>query len=203
MRIETIKVGQAFGRWTVLSLPVTIGKYKRVWCACSCGTCRWVETSNLQNKRSVSCGCFNREVTKLIHTTHGRSFSREYQAWNNMKQRCSDSKRKDYKYYGGKGIKVCTRWLESFANFFADLGPCPPKLTLDRICGDKDYEPDNCRWASWSVQQQNKPIETICRHGGHLLTLENTYINPKTQKRLCKACRHERYLKSRLLRTTP
>ena len=87
------------------------------------------------------------------HALNGNQ-SRTYRAWQNMHSRCRPS----YKwpeYYYDKGIAVCERW-RTFTNFFADMGECPDGLTLDRIDGDKNYEPGNCRWATPTEQCTNK-----------------------------------------------
>jgi hypothetical protein len=74
-----------------------------------------------------------------------------------MKSRCYDSKRNGYKNYGGRGIKVCDRWLNSFENFLTDMGRKPgPEYSIDRIDNDGNYEPGNCRWATMQEQSQNK-----------------------------------------------
>src|SRR3990167_5757975 len=75
-----------------------------------------------------------------------------YEAWLSMWKRCTKPKRKDYKYYGGKGIKVCERW-NKFINFLEDMGERPSKIhSIDRKDSDKDYEPSNCRWATKEEQ---------------------------------------------------
>jgi hypothetical protein len=81
--------------------------------------------------------------------------SREYRAWRDMKERCYNPKKQSYPWYGGKGVTVCDRWLNSFAAFLSDMGPCPRGLTLDRKDPHGDYEPSNCRWATWDVQHEN------------------------------------------------
>jgi hypothetical protein len=85
-----------------------------------------------------------------------KPLSKEYIAWINMKVRCYNPNAQKHHYYGGKGITVCKRWRNSFANFIADMGPCPKGFTLDRINGNDSYRPGNCRWASWTQQQRNR-----------------------------------------------
>ena len=88
--------------------------------------------------------------------THGARW-RAYQAWANMIRRRANRKHKGFKYWGGRGIRVCGRWLQSFENFYADMGDPPPGLTLDRWPdNDGNYEPGNCRWATWSQQRANQ-----------------------------------------------
>lgn len=81
--------------------------------------------------------------------------SATYQTWTNMRQRCSNPKRPDYKYYGGRGIKVCERWNNSFLAFIKDMGERPEGMSLDRKDNSLGYEPDNCKWATKDEQMQN------------------------------------------------
>ena len=92
----------------------------------------------------------------LIHGvgTFGKQ-TRAYTAWTRMRNRCNNPNTPDYPYYGGRGIRVCKRWDE-FLTFLADMGEPPIGQTLDRIDGDKNYEPSNCRWASRKVQSRNR-----------------------------------------------
>jgi hypothetical protein len=90
--------------------------------------------------------------------------------WSNMKNRCENYKAWQYKYYGGKGVRVCERWKE-FANFVADMGERPLGTTLDRIDGSGDYSPDNCRWATPEQQMNNHGINRWITVDGERLTL--------------------------------
>lgn len=94
---------------------------------------------------------------------HGHTelkFSPEYYSWTCMIQRCINSTRDSWKYYGGKGITVCDKWMHSFESFLEDMGPRPENMTLDRIDGDKGYFPENCRWATKAQQASNRSKRT-------------------------------------------
>ena len=106
-----------------------------------------------------SCGCYNREMTKIKNSTHGltKSTSGIYKIWVGMIQRCENAKTPNYKDYGGRGINVCQRWRYSFELFHKDVGDRPSKQhTLDRICVNGNYEPSNVKWATRTEQQQNR-----------------------------------------------
>lgn len=88
------------------------------------------------------------------NTTHGLSHLPEYDLWCGMKQRCYYKKHKSYHRYGGKGIKVCERWMD-FENFYKDMGNKPKDKSLNRIDNTKDYSPDNCEWSTYGEQMRN------------------------------------------------
>lgn len=94
--------------------------------------------------------------------THGLSMTREYRCWYGMKRRCLEINNPVYHNYGGRGVKICDRWLNSFENFLSDMGNAPSlKHSLDRYPNvNGDYEPSNCRWAT-SVEQNNNKQKTV------------------------------------------
>jgi len=94
-------------------------------------------------------------------TTHGLRQHPLYKTWCNMKQRCNNPNQPKYKNWGGRGIKVCDRWLNSFENFIQDMGERPQGTSIDRINVNGNYEPNNCRWATIKEQNNNKRKNTI------------------------------------------
>jgi hypothetical protein len=79
-----------------------------------------------------------------------------YESWRSMRNRCLNSNSKNFKYYGGRSITVCERWLNSFENFLEDMGERPEGMTLDRIDNDGHYEPSNCKWSTSKEQNNNR-----------------------------------------------
>src|SRR6185312_9555634 len=109
-------------------------------------------------------------------TTHGMRFTSEYRIWGGMKQRCLNPKNPSYIYYGGRGIKVCASWLQSFEAFYADMGSRPStKHTLDRRENNSHYEPGNCYWATPIEQMNNTRRNRIVNIGGENVTLAEAH----------------------------
>lgn len=156
---------QRFGRLFVQCYACSSQRGKitrRYWlCNCDCGGYAIVEATALIGGKTTSCGCRQSEVTierNIDMTDHGEaSKTVEYFAWQAMKSRCNNPNASKYHLYGGRGIRVCDRWQNDFSAFLADMGRRPPdKTSLDRIDGNKGYEPGNCRWANDFEQNRNR-----------------------------------------------
>ncbi len=153
--------GKKFSRWTVVKYDGKRGPAHYWKCKCRCGNVKSVYGGNLVNGKSQSCDCLRIEATIKAKTTHGcapkRGVTKEYSIWAGMISRCENPKVKKFDIYGGRGIKVCKRWRNSFPNFLADMGKRPKGLTIDRFPDkDGDYRPGNCRWANWFQQARNR-----------------------------------------------
>ncbi len=120
-------------------------------CRCECGIEFVASGINIKSGNTKSCGC----TTKSLGGK-SKDFPKEYKVWSGMKIRCNNTDYSRYHMYGGRGIKVCDRWQESFLNFFEDMGPCPPGMSIDRVDNDKGYSPDNCVWRSIEEQNNNR-----------------------------------------------
>jgi hypothetical protein len=145
--------GKKFNKLTVLEFAGKINNKRHVFwsCKCDCGNIVTVRGDSLRLGATKSCGCFRGSIKK-----HGMAYSLTYRSWINMKQRCSNKNNIGYSRYGGRGIKVCDRWLESFENFLEDMGKRPNGMSIDRIDNDDNYEPDNCKWSTSKEQSNNQ-----------------------------------------------
>src|SRR3990167_3487865 len=149
--------GKRFGRLRVTSKAPLRNRVTRFNCLCDCGNSVVVSTSKLATGWTRSCGCLRREATIQASTVHGMTRTAEHRAWQGAKRRCTDPALRSYADYGGRGIRMCSEWLNDFAAFFAHIGPRPsPSHSLDRIDTNGHYKPGNVRWATVEQQANNK-----------------------------------------------
>lgn len=163
--------GQRFGKLVVLNRCGSKHGHVAWRCKCDCGKEIITIGSHLKDGTSRSCGCVRfekfqafqkseekKEITRRLMTKHGMKHTRIYRIWRAMKTRCSNPNSKDYKYYGARGISVCTDWQNSFEKFkdWALAHGYSDVLTIDRINVNGNYEPLNCRWTTMAEQNKNK-----------------------------------------------
>lgn len=185
-----IEIGQRFGRLEVIADLGVIqpafrkrpgrSRPRQSWeCICDCGKTIVTNKSQLISGMTRSCGCLQRDTVREIRQEsavhgHARAHGKtvEYQAWHAMINRCTNKNLRCYPDYGGRGIKVCRRWLTSFENFLADVGyKSDPKLTLGRINNDGNYTPQNVRWETLSENFRNRRSSRVISDGKRSMTL--------------------------------
>lgn len=156
---------KTFGNWVVICRSQDNIGGKPAWvCKCKCGTIAIVRGSDLRLGSSKQC-------VKCRPRIHGHTSSKgykspEYNSWLSMKNRCTNLNATGYNRYGGRGVKVCKRWINSFENFLHDMGPRPQGTSLDRINNNGNYTPSNCQWASANRQSYNKCSNRYIRYKG-------------------------------------
>lgn len=184
-------IGKVVGRLTVIEYA-GIAKSKnghtaRTWkCKCVCGNETIKTTQALRNGKSISCGCYRIEKTKAFATTHGLSKTRLYDTYLCMKARCYKPSTTYYENYGGRGIKVCDEWLNSFETFYkwAMENGYKDNLTIERKDNNGDYCPENCTWITQAEQNRNRRTSHFVTYNGQKMLLSDlvklTGLAPQT-----------------------
>lgn len=179
------KVGQKFGKLTVLERIDKMGERAKYKCKCDCGNIVIVEGCNLSTGMTKSCGCIRKENTKMLKLSHGQCGTRLYKCWRNMINRCENPNNKGYKNYGNRGIKVCDEW-HNFDEFYkwASSNGYKDTLTIERIDVNKGYYPNNCTWADNYTQARNRTDNVRLKFNGKEMILtdwaKEVGINYKT-----------------------
>lgn len=180
-----VKLGDRYERLVAIGMPFRVRakrkKTTHVVCRCDCGTVRvlccaaWGKT--------VSCGCFRREVTANLKLTHGKRRHPLHQVWSSMKRRCGNPNARDFYRYGGRGISVCQEWSDSFDEFYnwAIRAGYKQGLELDREDNDGNYEPGNCRWVTHRTNTRNSTTATQITAFGETKAIYEWANDPRCQ----------------------
>ncbi len=166
-------VGKRFGRLIVISREYKKNTKQTIWlCRCDCGNEILVAKQKLINHKTISCGCYRKEMV----STHNMSQTRIYRIWIKMKERCYNQNHKFYKNYGGRGIRICEEWLNKkngFINLYnwAIENGYEENLTIERIDVNGNYEPNNCAWITMKEQARNKRNTIILNFNNEEKTL--------------------------------
>jgi hypothetical protein len=161
-RKNEIIIGEKHNKLTVIDdlgnrKVGTSGNYRFVKVKCECGNEKELLYNDVKSGHTKSCGCQNISKIKERMTTHNNSTTRLYSIWKDMRRRCNNPTRRNYKNYGGRGIKVCDEW-EDFAVFkeWSMSHGYNDALSIERINVDGNYEPSNCEWIPRSKQNENR-----------------------------------------------
>jgi hypothetical protein len=163
-----------FNRLTIISFDhqhTKTGK-KFYLCQCDCGNQKVIVGYSVVEGITKSCGCLQKEINIQRSTSHGCSYTITYSKWAGIRNRCLNPNDKQYPNYGGRGIKICNRWL-NFENFLEDMGECPEHLEIDRIDNNGDYEPENCRWTTHLNNVNNKRVTIFIIYNGEEISISN------------------------------
>lgn len=167
MKKYHIKTGQRFNQLTAIESAGSNGVHRFWKWRCDCGNERVIRVDRVASGSTKSCRCFRRGRG----ITHGKTGSREFRVWEGMKARCLNPHNISYVNYGGRGIVVCERWLNSFENFLADMGPRPKGRSIERVNNNGNYEPANCVWADAKTQAMNRRGLRLVAISGRVLSV--------------------------------
>ena len=166
-------VGQRFGKLTVIEEYGRTQAQTVLWkCICDCGNETIVRGTCLRNGHTTSCGCNKSKATIERNYKHGESNTRLYNIWRKMLRRVNDPRVVNYKYYGGRGIKVCDEWYD-YVNFskWAKENGYNNNLSIERMNVNDNYCPANCKWIPISQQSKNKRNNIYLMYDGELRTV--------------------------------
>jgi hypothetical protein len=165
-------IGQQIGLCTYLGNDLVKVDGRHATFKCSCGAEFVGHISRIKSGHTKSCGCLQKKVVSKTMKKHGLSGSPEYYVWEQMKQRCYNPKHKHFDLWGGRGIRMCAEWFNSFEAFFQDMGSRPTsKHQLDRIDNNGNYEKGNCKWATKREQTNNMRSNVFIEYRGMEKTL--------------------------------
>ena len=176
-------IGQKFGRLTIIEIRYELhaGHMREMYlCQCECGTVKLMRADGIKAGRSVSCGCYGREMRLKATNKHVLSNCSQlhhplYDVWCGIIQRCCNPNNKEYKNYGGREITVCDKWRNNFQVFYdwAMAHGYRRGLQIDRIDVNRGYSPENCRWTTPFVQSRNKRNNVYVKFMGEMVTLQD------------------------------
>lgn len=176
MAKKIYSVGQKLGNCVYLGNDFVSNRNRYATFECECGNHFTAAIFKIKSGHTSSCGCLHIGGLVKRNTRHGFAKrgqkSKEYNIWILMKQRCYNPEAEGYKEWGGRGIEVCDRWLQSFSNFIEDMGCCPTECdSIHRIDNDGNYSKENCKWATYEEQANNTRRNIFVEYRGQTKTV--------------------------------